>query len=414
MQKKLLVLGGKPIGSTELVEKARALGYYTIVADYLPKESSHAKQYANEDWLISTGELDMLEALSREAEVDGVWAGVHEFNIDKAVRLARRLGLPEVCTQEQWEQCDNKRFFKDMCVKFGIPVTKEFSYQNKEQIVYPVICKPTDSSGSRGFSICTNEAELDKGYQHALDFSASGNVLVEQYMPYDSVIIHYTFVKGKAVLSTISDKRSMLLDGGGSVMALQTFPAVHIDAYREALDAKAQDMFRALGITDGVAWIEAFDNNGEFTFNEMGLRLGGSLTNYPVKYFTGADQLELLIKKAVGDTYSLADIAQEGFKKYAILPLHIKSGEIAAIHGEDIVKAMEEVYAYVPVHFVGDVIEDWGSAQNVMCYLHILYDTFEELKNSIKNIINNLNVCGTKGEELLYCLYDIERLGCDR
>ena len=41
---KLLVLGGKPIGSIELVQKAKAKGIYTIVTDYLPIEESPAKK----------------------------------------------------------------------------------------------------------------------------------------------------------------------------------------------------------------------------------------------------------------------------------------------------------------------------------------------------------------------------------
>lgn len=34
--KKLLVLGGKPIGSCEVVEYAKKEGAYVVVADYLP------------------------------------------------------------------------------------------------------------------------------------------------------------------------------------------------------------------------------------------------------------------------------------------------------------------------------------------------------------------------------------------
>lgn len=46
--KKILVLGGKPIGSVELVERAKQLGAYVVVADYLPKEESPAKRIADE------------------------------------------------------------------------------------------------------------------------------------------------------------------------------------------------------------------------------------------------------------------------------------------------------------------------------------------------------------------------------
>ena len=45
---KLLLLGGKPIGSCEIVAAAQEKGYYVIVADYLPKEESPAKLIADE------------------------------------------------------------------------------------------------------------------------------------------------------------------------------------------------------------------------------------------------------------------------------------------------------------------------------------------------------------------------------
>ena len=40
--KKLLVLGGKPIASLDIVNYAKSKGIYTIVADYLAKDSSLA------------------------------------------------------------------------------------------------------------------------------------------------------------------------------------------------------------------------------------------------------------------------------------------------------------------------------------------------------------------------------------
>ena len=57
---KLLILGGKPIGSTELVRCARQKGIYTIVADYLPENESPAKVIADEKWNISVDQVDEL------------------------------------------------------------------------------------------------------------------------------------------------------------------------------------------------------------------------------------------------------------------------------------------------------------------------------------------------------------------
>ena len=61
--KKLLVLGGKPIGSVELVQRARELGAYVIVADYLSASESPAKNEADEAWNISTSEVDVLAGM---------------------------------------------------------------------------------------------------------------------------------------------------------------------------------------------------------------------------------------------------------------------------------------------------------------------------------------------------------------
>ena len=61
--KKMLVLGGKPIGSVELVKRAKELGAYVIVTDYLPIEQSPAKRIADECWDISTAEVNKLTDL---------------------------------------------------------------------------------------------------------------------------------------------------------------------------------------------------------------------------------------------------------------------------------------------------------------------------------------------------------------
>ena len=408
--RKLLLLGGKPIGACEIVNRARELGLYTIVADYLSPEQSFAKRLADESWQVSTADLDLLEDKARNANVDGVIAGVHEFNIEMAIRLAERLGLPPMCTLQQWNICNNKARFKELCQEFHIPVSKQYDYSYRDSIEYPVICKPTDGSGSRGFSICHNEEELENGYRHALNFSESKCVLIEKYMPFDSVITHYTFLNGTPYFSGMSDKKSQVLNGGGSIMALQTFPAANTSHYLARLDAKLQAMFKYLGIIDGVLWVEAFDNAGDFTINEMGLRLGGSLTCYPVKYYTGIEQLDLLIRKTLGETLPPPSVPQLKRGKYAILPLHVKSGKIKKITGIEKIKRSAGIYAYVPVHFEGDEIQNWNSAQQVFCYLHILYDSPGDLQTTARQVLNDLRVEDENGAELLFSLYNSDKL----
>ena len=90
--KKLLVLAGKPIGSCEIVNYAKEQGAYVIVTDYLPKEMSAAKRLADECWDVSTADTETLVRLVKEHHVDGIYTGVHEFNIRKMIEVCTEAG----------------------------------------------------------------------------------------------------------------------------------------------------------------------------------------------------------------------------------------------------------------------------------------------------------------------------------
>ena len=236
-------------------------------------------------------------------------------------------------------------------------------------------------------------------------------------MPYDAVIIHYTLINGEVIFSGMSDKRSMKLkDYGSSVMALQLFPSYVTETYLKTLNEKVIHMFQSEGMHDGPIWIEAFNDNGKFTFNEMGYRFGGSMTYYPIRYFYGMDQLEMMLQYSLcgkSDKDTARQFLQETYDKdmkYSILPLHVNPGKICSVIGETELSNLDHLYAFVPTHFQGDIIRKTGTVNQVFCYLHILYRTFDDLKQTIHKVLNTLSVKGENGEELLFCLYDVDSL----
>lgn len=415
--KKILILGGKPIGSVEMVQRAREMGLYTVVADYLPAAESMAKAYADEAWDISTAEVDTLVEKCRETGIDGAITAVHEFNINRLRELCSALGFPCYCQGKPWLYCDNKLEFKALCQQAGLPVATLYRVRPDDgsdlsSLPYPVVVKPSDSSGSRGFAVCRNEQELRAAFPNALKFSINGECVVEDYMPYDSVIIHYTMENGKCRYSGLSDKYSAkFASTGASVMGIQLFPSKGEAVFLQQYNERVCRMFEEAGFREGPIWIEAFyDGREQFVFNEMGYRFGGSLTYYPVRYFHRRDQLTALIASAVPGDYAPVELPPATKAHYCILPLHVHAGKIARISGLDAVKARPDVYAYVPVHFEGDEIQDWGSAQQVFCYLHILYDTMEELRCSIREILDTLKAEDAAGSNLVYPLFHVESL----
>ena len=405
--KKILILGGKPIGSIELVQRAKAKGIYTIVTDYLPVEESPAKKFADEYWDISVDDIDILTEKVKKEKINGVIAGVHEFCLRKAIQICEHCGLPSWCSLKQWDNCSNKKAFKDLCSQYGIDIAK--TYKINDNILFPVIVKPVDSDGSRGFSICHNKKELDAGIKHALAYS--NDYLIEEFMQCEACIIHYTAINGKIVFSGISDKHSRRLEGGSMVMALQTFPSKAQEKYLKEVDEKAKKMFKGIGIKNSPILIEAFYDGNRFVFNEMALRFGGSMTNYPVLYNIGVDQIGLFIDAALGiksnETYM--DLISSN-EKYAILPIHLKEGRIASCNGIKHLCNEKKIKNIVLVHHIGDEIKNWGTAQQVFCYVHFTYKHKQEMMEMIKKIQEKLVVKNEYEENMLYFLMNFDEI----
>lgn len=408
--KKLLILGGKPIGSCEIVEKAKSMGIYTVVTDFLPVEESAAKKIADEHWEISTADIELLKEKIIEEKIDGVYTGVHEFNIRKMIEICQDLKMPCFCTLEQWDTLNNKKEFKRLCQEYKIPISKEYTTDDikENRIKYPVIIKPADGSGSRGFSICYNKEELLSAHSKALDFSPNGQVLIEQRMNYEnSAIINYTFVDGKCYFSGISDKKSKkVFEDGAPIMSVQFYPSKYQKEYIRDLNGKVQKMFLDFGIRNGVVWIEAFCDDGEFVFNEMGFRFGGSLTYLPVNHFFGIEQLSLQIEYALlGCNKQRVKVNERKGDMYCVWPVHVRQGLISKIDGLDTIQSKKELVKIVPVHFLGDKIENWGSAQQVFAYIHFICKTKDEANGFMDFIFNKLKVYDEKGRGMLFNLY---------
>lgn len=409
-QTTLLVLGGKPIGSCEIVEYAKSRGARVIVADWLDPEQSPAKLLADESWNVSTADLDELEKRSRNAGVNAVLTGVHEFNIEKSLELCARLGLPSWCSLGQWRSCCDKGQFKALCLKHGIDVARRFDASDIESIpedCYPLAVKPLDGSGSRGFSKCSNVDDVKRALSEAKEYSLTGQVLIEEFIDANAVIIQYTARSGRIVYSGITDKFSLKAgDTGAPVMALQIAPSIHEAEYLNNVNEKAKKMFESIGISDGPIWIEAFYKNGRFIFNEMGLRFGGSMTNLLVEALSGIDQMSVLYDAAVGLQDGKIEPKPKSDCLYAIWPVHLRPGKIKSISGMDKVSALPSFAACTMVHGVGDLIEDWGSAQQVLAYLHFRDSSISGLMSGMKRVKELLSVKDEGGNELLYSLFD--------
>lgn len=416
--KKILFLGS----STYFYEAAiyaKNNGAYIIAVDKRPKDECIVKQIADEEYLLDTTDINAIKDLVLEKKIDGIYPGASEINIPIAIKVANETGIPKYCDEDQWEMATNKAIFKETCRKYNVPVTPVFDLVepiNEEEISkieFPVVTKPVDNNGSTGITICKKSEDFIKAYRKAKEASKSGEVLVEKEMNFEnSLIAHYTAQDGEVIFCGLTDKESKKInENSAPVMSIQFMPSKLTDTFKKKINNKIINMLKGIGINYGPIWIEVFHDGEEFVLNEIGYRYGGSLTYYPVDYFYGINQMNLLVNYlATGmplyDNFrNIKEIDRRRNHKYCILPMQLKSGTIKEIRGLQEILEKKFVYAFIQSHIVDDVIEDTGTTHQVFGYIHLIAKNKNQLMKHIKYVNDSIEVLDENNENMLDILY---------
>lgn len=422
--KRLLVLGGKPIASYDIVEYANYKGAYTIVSDYLKKESSPAKQIADECWDLSTADIDKLYEKSISNNINAVFTGIHEFNISKTLELANKLNLPFYASKEQLQTTSIKSLYKELFRKFNVPVVPEFNLakdtfeEDLEAIEFPVLLKPVDGSGGQGISICYNRQELMDAYPKALEFSNSGKVLVEKYITAKEATIFYIIQDGKIMLSAMADRYI----GNGNeytipLPLLYIFPSKHQNFYIDNINQNVIDAFESIGLQNGMVFIQTFVDGEQYYLYDIGFRLTGSQEYHILEKTCAYNPLKMMVDYALTgkmgelEVEPLIDPYLKG-KSACIITFLTKPCTIGEFKGIEEIEKIPGVIKVVKNHQGGDTIPESaiGTLNQVILRVFIVSDSFEELKLAIKEATVLFDVYSDKGESVLMPTINIEEI----
>jgi len=412
--KKLLVMGGKPQGSDDIVKYAKSRGAYVIVTDYLDAESSPAKKYADECWNISTADVDALYERSKKIGIDGVVAGVHEFNISKTIDLAERLNLPFYAERKHWDICSNKDSFKNLCRKFDIPVVEEFSIDNIndveeiKNIKYPIIIKPVDNSSARGIYICNNKEELEENYEKAISFSKSKKLLIEPYINAKEATVYYTVQNGEVILSLIADRHVKKVQENSIPLPVAfIFPSKHIETYISKLDEKVKKMIEYIGIRNGTFFIQSFVDDGDFIFYEMGFRLSGGKQYKIMEEMNGLNILEMIVNYSMTSTMTnknLKNLINPRYNDWAfILNYIIKPGTVGRINGVEEVKKLNNIIDATVIIPEGMVLPEShkGTLRQKGLSVYGRAQSKDEMFSLINKVYDLLEIISDEGENMI-------------
>ncbi len=421
--KRLLVLGGT--SAKDIVLQAKRMGIYTIVADF--NETNAAKQVADESVRISTADTDALVKFIKETNIDGVFSGPSEFNIQQVMKVCEAAGLPFYATKEQWDICQNKASFKALCHKFNVPVvpeyeiTEEMRPEDLAKIKYPVVVKPTDSYSSKGLSICKNEKELKIAIPFALSFSPSKHFIVEKCITSDYGFgCRYIANDGKIYLSAVNDQYTVdKFDGLAHISAVSCFPSKKTDIFIKEINPNVISMFESIGLSNGTFFMQALvdQDTDQIYFHEMGLRLSGGLNYKLFERACGYNDVQMMIRYALGGPMATAkDIdninPQMNGHIAGSITIPLKVGIIAKIEGIETLQSCKQVVGINQYYIVGDEIKEnfIGTLSQHFCRVKLLTNSMEEFRRMIDFIYQTIKVIGSKNEDMIYRRFDLSRL----
>jgi biotin carboxylase len=417
--KKFLLLGTNA-ATCDMVNYARSQGAHVIVTDNLLPQKSAAKQIADETWMVSTADVDTLEQLAIKNQITGISAGVSEFNLEKALTLCERLGLPFYCTREQWETCSNKQLFKKLCRDNGVPVAREYRVEsncqsvNLRQIKYPVIVKPVDRSAGIGIRICRNETELPPAYARAASLSKTNQAIIEELMEGNEFSAGYTIKGGEFSLTYVVD-RYLAEEPGETISLLQAaiLPSKYTERYIKELNPKVIKMFQNIGLTYGFIFVQGIVNKDGFHLVEANYRSSGAALYRIISRIKGINYMEMLVDYALTGKMEGYDLSLDNhkFNGYGCnLELMSKGGRVGKILGlEDILKK-KTLIAVEKRYNVGDYIDNSGTARQTHLQFLLVEESVQGLKDSIRQIQDTVKVLDDKGNNMLSALFNTDRI----
>lgn len=266
--KKLLILGANA-ETIPIVRKAQELGVYAIVTDHMI--NSPAKMIADAHYDLNGKDIDAIIEVIKTDHIDGVMLGVADPLISSYVEICKRMKFPCLVAKDAINFFCNKKFFKDECKKNGLPVIKEyFSCTNLEQvnekaIKYPIVVKPAVSRGGKGISYCEKTDELAKAFMIAQNSSDNYEVIGEEYINSKDVVATFLCVNGTTHLLTMSDRIMLKGDNALSTVTYSNiFPSLKMDIFKQNYVDKYSQIFKNLGMQNGIVNIQMFYRNGEF------------------------------------------------------------------------------------------------------------------------------------------------------
>lgn len=307
--KKILIIGAGFLQDF-VIKKAKEMGYYTISVDGNP----NAIGFLNSDEHAVINIVDEKACLeyAKLKEVDGVLTAATDYGVLTAAYIAQEMNLPGL-DYEVAKLIKNKYRVRKCLYENRVDDTEQaYEVDDKSdlealanKVIFPVMVKPCDGSGSRGASRVDSEQGFVDACKNAMAASITSRAVIE------------TFIAGKEY-----GAESLVVNGEVNVLAIMrkwmTAPPYYAELghaiptdlpneFEQKAKRCVQNAIKALGINFGSVNMDMLiTEEGTVHIIDIGARMGGNMIGpCIIPYGTGIDYMANMIRNAVGDDVDL-------------------------------------------------------------------------------------------------------------
>ncbi len=313
--KKILILGGSPY-QLRLVKAAKNAGIYTVVCNW--KEDCAARTACDKFYVQNYMDKEQTLAIAKLEAVDGVISN-SEAAMPIVAYIAESLGLPGNSVKGI-EQLTSKTKFRELQRECGVYAPRNFEcntweeYQEHiDELTFPIIIKPCESSGTRGTTRIDDKENTDRqrmAFEECQHFSVNDRVSVEEFV--------------EMTLLTVIDGDVFVCDGeylwngfftcyrsqqATMLPMMESFPIIISEQDFDVVKDHIRRLFDHAGIKHGQYNAEMyFTKTGELFVIEINARQGGVNIPHLIELHSGIDFDRLLVTTAVGDIAYFNDV----------------------------------------------------------------------------------------------------------
>lgn len=389
--KKVLILGGALLQSY-IIKKAKALEYEVHVLDMNSEAIGfkHADKYSR----INIVDKDACLQYAIENNIDGVLTAATDYGVLTASYIAENMGLNGL-KYEVAKTIKNKYEIRKKLSKENIDDINQFyeiddkkKLSNIEnEIVFPVIVKPCDGSGSKAINRADCIEELEKSIDLAINTSLSGKAFIETFIDGEEYGVE-SFVYNDNIYVLGIMKKDMTLPPYYAELGHSIPSGLSIEMENK-IKQTVISATKTLGVNFGAINMDLLVNKyGKVCIVDIGARMGGNLIgSHIIPMSTGIDYMGNIIKATLNEE---VDFDKKENKCVSTRILSLTPGKVKSL--PDFSKYYDNEIKYIVCNLKkGDLINEYHNNLDGCGYVVACSSRNNNLKYKVIDIKNKID-----------------------